>query len=152
MTSLPAYAHGQAAIAVVRVEAFIVQGELHQGDVLPDHALQGHTARAGISVSLRDEVPEKLQNLLQDGALDQHSSDMVAESRGGGVKRKVTGVRPGHLGLLGCDVMAGLRPHAGLRTLAGLRTQADCNELVVTIKHGRALGLCSSLNGELAGL
>ena len=82
MTSLPAYAHGQAAIAVVRVEAFIVQGELHQGDVLPDHALQGHTARAGISVSLRDEVPEKLQNLLQDGALDQ------AQLRyGGRVKR-----------------------------------------------------------------
>lgn len=88
MTSLPAYAdkvhtHGQAAIAAERVETFIVQGELHQGDVLPDHALQGHTARAGVSVSLRDEVPEKLQNLLQDGALDQ------AQLRyGGGVKKK----------------------------------------------------------------
>lgn len=138
---------------MVHVEAFIVQGKLHQGDVLPVHALQGHTARAGISVSLRDEVPEKLQDLLQDGALDQ------AQLRyGGGVKRKVTGVRPGHLGLLGCDVTAGLRshavvrPHTGLRTHAVLRTHPDCNELVVTIKHGPALGLCSYLNGELAGL
>lgn len=85
----------------------------------------------------------------------------MAESRDGGVKRKVTGVRPGLLGLLGCDVTAGLRthavlrPHTGLRTHAGLRphpvlrTHTDCNKLVVTIKHGRALGLCSSLNGGL---
>lgn len=76
MMSLPAHAdkvhaQGQAAIAAVHVEAFDVQGEPHQGDVLPLHDLQVQAARADVSASLIDEVPETLQHLLPDGALDQ---------------------------------------------------------------------------------
>lgn len=65
------HAHGQVAVAAVRVEALRAQGELHQGDVGRVHALQVHAARADVPAGLVDEVLKGLQHLLQDGALNQ---------------------------------------------------------------------------------
>ena len=65
------HAHGQVAVAAVRVEALGAQGELHQGDMGRVHALQVHAARADVPAGLVDEVLKCLKHLLQDGALDQ---------------------------------------------------------------------------------
>ncbi|KAL0595405.1 hypothetical protein AAY473_035595 [Plecturocebus cupreus] len=65
------HAHGQVAVAAVRVEALRPQRELHQGDVGRVHALQVYAAGADVPAGLIDEVLECLQHLLQDGALDQ---------------------------------------------------------------------------------
>lgn len=86
--SFPAHADeaptwGRVAVAVVQVEAFGMQGEQHQGDVLLDHALRARTARADVSASLIDEVAQILRHLLQDGGLDQ-----AKLKHGGRVKRK----------------------------------------------------------------
>lgn len=64
-------AHGDVAVAAVRVEALGAHGELHQRDVRGVHALQTDAARAQVPAGLRDEVLERLQHLLQQRALNQ---------------------------------------------------------------------------------
>lgn len=64
-------AHGDVAVAAVRVEALGAHGELHQRDVRGVHALQTDAARAQVPAGLRDEVLESLQHLLQQRALNQ---------------------------------------------------------------------------------
>lgn len=65
--------HGEVPVAAVRVEAVVPQGELHQRDVRGVHALQGDAGRADVPAGFRDQVLQRLQHLLQDGALDQAS-------------------------------------------------------------------------------
>lgn len=73
--------HGEVSVAAVRVEAVVPEGELHQGDVRRVHALQRDPGRAHVPAGFCDQVLQSLQDLLQDGSLDQAS----LKHGGGGV-------------------------------------------------------------------
>lgn len=137
------HTHGQVAVAAVRVEALGAQGELHQGDVGGIHALQVDAARAYVPAGLIDEILQRLQHLLQDGALDQarleHGGRVTTTQLQAEIKRKLFPAWAS----LGKSEPAKAGAHVG-EPGRSQPARGACDGLIAPRLRARALRLCAA--------
>lgn len=128
--------HGEVPVAAVRVEAVVPQGELHQRDVRGVHALQGDAGRADVPAGFRDQVLQRLQHLLQDGALDQASLEHGCCGDGSGWSGRDAVMRVTPSGVEEDRrvfvLLAGSRHHS-LGTATGLSWKRGLTALLLTL-------------------